>query len=518
MVILQQITITMKKLLYFLTAAMLLVTGCNKTPEPEINISGSPAISLADGASSGSFTFTANNDWTVDAQDSWIHVSPASGSASDQSVTVTVTCDPNPNDTPRSSKVIIKAGGITKEITVTQAAGIVNIPVTGISISPSEATLEVGETLQLTATVTPANASDKTVVWSRDLVIGDAPFEITADGLVTAKSAGQCNATATCGGVTANCLITVLPGSFTVYVYDGLDWGSMIFYCWDADQEDSEEYAELEPDGTEEVSGHTFYKFEVPGEWTEVRLAMCFSDEEESNWSQDTYGWCNPDGKYYLYITGPYDADHNASLLNIEDPASFDPQPYVPPGPELPEGTLFYENFDSVGCLDGWTMIDADGDGFNWRLSTDVPSWESGMGNDSSTAMLCSQSYDNATSSVLTPDNWTFTPAITLGSNNQLSLWLCGQDADYAAEHLAVYMTEQIPSGDDIASGCTILMEGTIGSEFVIFTKTQTDWLKYEIPIPEEFNGKTVYFGFRHFISTDMFVIDIDDVVVTGNR
>ena len=79
-------------------------------------------------------------------------------------------------------------------------------------------------------------------------------------------------------------------------------------------------------------------------------------------------------------------------------------------------------------------------------------------------------------------------------------------------------MTEQIPSGDDIASGCTILMEGTIGSEFVIFTKTQTAWLKYEIPIPEEFNGKTVYFGFRHFISTDMFVIDIDDVVVTGNR
>ena len=371
---------------------MLLVTGCNKTPDPEININGSPAISLAEDASNGSFTFTANRDWTVDSQDSWIHVSPASGSASDQSVTVTFTCDPNPNATPRSTKVIIKAGGITKEITVTQAASI--IPVTGISISPSEATLTVGETLQLTATVTPENASDKTVVWSRDLVIDDAPFEITTDGLVTATSAGECNATATCGGITANCLITVVPE------------------------------------------------------------------------------------------------------------------------PNLLAGTLYSEDFERANCMDGWTLIDADGDGYGWMPG--VQKMGSGYGHNGSYDVLLSQSYDSAIGS-LHPDNWAFTPAITLAaSNNNLSLWLCAQDASFASEHIAVYITEQVHAEGDIASKCTILMEGTFGSEFAIYTKVQSDWLQYQIPIPAEFNGKTVYFGFRHFKSTDMFYINLDDIVVTG--
>ena len=503
----------MKKLLYLLTATLLFVAGCNKGPEAEINISGSPSISIGDNATGGSFTFTANHDWTIEPQDNWVHVNPVSGKASDQSVTVSVTCDPNPDSEPRTSKIIISAGGVKKEITVTQQAG--TIPVTGISINPSEAIMRVGETLQLTATVFPSNATDKTVTWEKGYTINVSVITVSSDGLVTATDVGSCEVTAKCGNLTASCTITVKPSSFTIYAYDGLDWGSMKFYGWDDDQEEVNNWFELDPVGVEEVYGHSFYKFEVASEWSDVNFAFCFSDSAGDKWTVDYNGWFEPGKKYYLHITGPYDEDGDASIEYISQVSSFDPQPYVPPGTdiELPEGTLFYAGFDSDDALEGWTFMDTDNDGYGWCLASEIMGI--GYGRNGSRNTLVSQSYNHDTGA-LTPDNWAFTPAITLASsNNQLSLWICGQDELYAAEHIAVYMTEQIPSGGDIASGCTLLMEGTYGSEFVIFTKTQAEWLKYEIPLPDEFNGKTVYFGFRHFDVTDQFVVNIDDIIVT---
>ena len=497
--------------------AIVIVSGCNKTPA-EIQINGSPSITISDGATSGSFTFTSNRDWTAVAAEPWIHLDPSSGSASDAPVTVTVSCDPNNSPEPRSAKVTISAGGISQDITVSQAAGV--IPVTGISVEPEEATLLPGETIQLTAKVTPENATDKTVTWSVEVPTkrSATPIDVSSDGLVTANEAGQWYAVATCGEFSASCLVTVRPEPVTIYVYDNLDWGSAVLYCWDDDQEEVEESVKYEPVGVEEVFGISYYKFVIPGEWCYFKLGLCFYDNGLNN-QTDIYGgmYCQPGCDYFFCITGPFDEDGKATLEYIEYPDSFEPVPYVP-GPELPAGTLYYEDFDSEGGLEGWTMIDADDDGFDWRLSTSVPKWGSGMGKDGSYAMLCSQSYDNDSSRALTPDNWAFTPAITLGSNNQLSIWLCAQDDNYAAEHIAVYMTEQIPYSGDIASGCTLLMDGTFGSEFTIYTRTQTDWRQYVIPIPAEFNGKTVYFGFRHFNSYDMFVIDLDDVVVTGNR
>ena len=40
------------------------------------------------------------------------------------------------------------------------------IPVTSISVNPTSLTLEEGETANISATVSPSNATDKTVAWS----------------------------------------------------------------------------------------------------------------------------------------------------------------------------------------------------------------------------------------------------------------------------------------------------------------------------------------------------------------
>jgi hypothetical protein len=62
------------------------------------------------------------------------------------------------------------------------------VAATGIKVSPQSVQLaNVGETRQLTATIAPLDASDRTVIWeSSDSTIAS----VNAGGLVTAKRAG----------------------------------------------------------------------------------------------------------------------------------------------------------------------------------------------------------------------------------------------------------------------------------------------------------------------------------------
>ncbi len=96
----------------------------------------------------------------------------------------------------------------TCEITVTAKV----IPASGIALDKNEETLFEGESLTLTATVSPENATDKTVVWSSS----DVEVATVKDGVVTAISAGKATITATCGSVSATCEIEVLKKDVTI--------------------------------------------------------------------------------------------------------------------------------------------------------------------------------------------------------------------------------------------------------------------------------------------------------------
>ena len=68
------------------------------------------------------------------------------------------------------------------------------VNVTGITLSQTEAAMTVGgETLTLTATVAPDDATDKTVTWTSS----DPTVATVADGVVTAVAAGTATITAT---------------------------------------------------------------------------------------------------------------------------------------------------------------------------------------------------------------------------------------------------------------------------------------------------------------------------------
>lgn len=85
-----------------------------------------------------------------------------------------------------------------------------NYPVTAVSVTPTADTLIINETVQLTATVTPANATNRIVSWSSS----DAAIAtVSIDGLVKAIAPGVATITVTTadGAKTATSRIDVTP-------------------------------------------------------------------------------------------------------------------------------------------------------------------------------------------------------------------------------------------------------------------------------------------------------------------
>ncbi len=82
------------------------------------------------------------------------------------------------------------------------------VAVTGVSLDHTEATLEIGEELVLTATVSPQEATNKDCIWTSS---NQEVASVNAEGLVTALSAGEATITVKTedGGFEAVCLITV---------------------------------------------------------------------------------------------------------------------------------------------------------------------------------------------------------------------------------------------------------------------------------------------------------------------
>ena len=84
----------------------------------------------------------------------------------------------------------------------------IEVQVTGVTVSPSTASIAVGATQQLTPTVAPSNASIKSVTYSSSAT-GTAT--VSASGLITGVAAGSATITVTTvdGGETATCAVTV---------------------------------------------------------------------------------------------------------------------------------------------------------------------------------------------------------------------------------------------------------------------------------------------------------------------
>ena len=111
---------------------------------------------------------------------------------------------------PGNATITATAGGKSASCTVNVQPAVINV--TGIILSQSSMSLNIGESATLTATVTPSNATNKTVTWSSS----NTSVATVNNGTVTAKSDGTATITATAGGKSVNCPVTVTAPTFTL--------------------------------------------------------------------------------------------------------------------------------------------------------------------------------------------------------------------------------------------------------------------------------------------------------------
>ena len=101
--------------------------------------------------------------------------------------------------------VTTEDGGMTASCSVTVKERV--YPVTGVTLDKTSVELKKGETVTLTATIAPENATNKNVIWSSS----DSSVAKVKDGVVTAVESGTATITVTTedGGLTATCVVTV---------------------------------------------------------------------------------------------------------------------------------------------------------------------------------------------------------------------------------------------------------------------------------------------------------------------
>ena len=182
--------------------AVLLLTGCWEKDNPvrtSLNVDTS-TLTLAVGESA---TRTATTKAQWDYQITYTSSNPAVATV-DQTGKVTAVSEGEAVITVEMAESI-KSWYAAKTLSYSVVVKELKID-TGITLDKPTMEMRVGDTGQLTATLTPDDATDKTVTWSSDK---SAIASVDATGKVTAIAVGTATITAKAGDKTATCTVTV---------------------------------------------------------------------------------------------------------------------------------------------------------------------------------------------------------------------------------------------------------------------------------------------------------------------
>ncbi|MDO6760357.1 chondroitinase-B domain-containing protein [Tamlana sp. 2_MG-2023] len=152
--------------------------------------------SVSDFASDGAtktVNVSSNVSWSVSDNQSWITISPTSGSSNGS---FSITVSENTSDSDRSGTVTVSGSGVSSQtINVSQeGAASSTINVSSVSLSPSSTSLSIGATQQLSVSLSPSNASNTDVSYSSS---NTSVASVNSSGVVTANAAGNATITVT---------------------------------------------------------------------------------------------------------------------------------------------------------------------------------------------------------------------------------------------------------------------------------------------------------------------------------
>jgi len=191
---------------------------------------------------------------------------------------------------------------------------------------------------------------------------------------------------------------------------------------------------------------------------------------------------------------------------------------------ELASGDEFSVDFEA-GMPVGWTVIDANNDGYTWCLTSAIPTtWEyyASLTIDwyhNGTNAICSGSYINGVGAI-TPDEYLVSPLVTIANGSQLSFWVAAVDTSYPADHFGVFVS------DNGTSNWTSVQEWTLTAKksSVAGGRASRDgeglrlgtWYNYTVDL-SAYTGQK-YVAFRHFNCNDQYIMCLDDVELSNTK
>ena len=164
--------------------------------------------------------------------------------------------------------------------------------------------------------------------------------------------------------------------------------------------------------------------------------------------------------------------------------------------------TQYFTSFEKLLAKEGWTTIDADGDGYCWKRTYKNETKSGGY--SLASASYIEKSGDEESIS-LTPDNWLVSPRLHLGET--LKVWMIGDDyghANYYKEHFAIYLSPTGKFVEDNGQPVSGLIELLPETETTDVYKEYTADLK-------KYKGQYGYIAIRHFNCTGQSTLAVDD-------
>ena len=179
--------------------------------------------------------------------------------------------------------------------------------------------------------------------------------------------------------------------------------------------------------------------------------------------------------------------------------------------------STFTEGFEG-GMPEGWTVVDANNDGYTWCMTSNIPStwtYYASVSLDwyrTGTNAICSGSYING-AGALNPDEYLIMGQQMIANGSTLSFWAAATDASYPADHFGVFVS-------DDATNWTSVQEWTLTAKSGAANGGRASrdakgdrlgtWYNYTVDLSSYAGQK--YIAIRHFNCYDQYIMCVDDI------
>lgn len=194
-------------------------------------------------------------------------------------------------------------------------------------------------------------------------------------------------------------------------------------------------------------------------------------------------------GVYYLGIQG---GSSTAALCKFTAPATVAEEGEGEEEEDPVLGKRIYHfGFETDAVEEGWTFVDKDGDDKNWTVNS----------SEAYEGSRCITSASFLTGEALTPDNWAVSPAIDLSGKETATFSI------YAKQQMGSYPETLALYAGTSADVDEMVM---VKEDF----QPTGEWTQYTVDLTPFIGEGQVSVAIRHYNSTDMFRVHVDNVAV----